>query len=72
MGMLGAMTAVTLLGQAVGNSIVQTKILVGGLWGIGWFGEIRGKAAVKWFGCACLAITGILWLGAERLAAKSN
>jgi hypothetical protein len=35
--MFGSILSVTYLGQGVGNSLVQSKILVSGLWGIFWY-----------------------------------
>lgn len=72
-GMFGSILATTYLGQGVGNSIVQSKILVSGLWGILYFGEIQGfKNRILWFASACLTVSGILLLSMERLAAKNK
>mmetsp|Transcript_17627 Transcript_17627/g.51322 ORF Transcript_17627/g.51322 Transcript_17627/m.51322 type:complete len:305 (-) Transcript_17627:50-964(-) len=63
----GCILSVTVLGQGLGNSIVQTKILTSGLWGIFWFKEIRGADTIsKWFGSALVAIAGIALLGLEH------
>ena len=71
--MFGSILSVTYLGQGIGNSIVQTKILVSGLWGIFWFGEIRGCGVVsKWFLSASLTVLGIVWLSYERLLATNG
>eukprot|EP00980_Cylindrotheca_fusiformis_P008531 scaffold1807_cov140-Cylindrotheca_fusiformis.AAC.23 len=70
--MFGSIFAVTYLGQGIGNSLVQTKILISGLWGICWFKEINGKAQVsKWFASALLTIGAIVWLSMERLQSTS-
>jgi glucose uptake protein GlcU len=66
--MFGSILAVTYLGQGVGNSLVQTKILVSGLWGIFWYKEITGNMTIlKWFGSAGIALLAIIWLSLERL-----
>jgi hypothetical protein len=71
--MFGSIQATTILGQGVGNSLVQTKILISGLWGIFWFKEIKEPDAIrKWFLSATLSVACILWLSYERLAAKQN
>jgi glucose uptake protein GlcU len=71
--MFGSILSVTYLGQGIGNSIVQAKILISGLWGIFWFREIRGMCIVtKWFLSASLTVAGILWLSAERMAATKG
>lgn len=68
--MFGSIMAVTYLGQGVGNSVVQTKILVSGLWGILWFKEITGcETITKWFLSASLTVAAIIWLSYERLEA---
>jgi hypothetical protein len=73
LAMFSSILAVTYLGQGVGNSVVQTKILVSGLWGIFWFHEIVGAATIaKWFASAGICMTAIIWLSLERLMAKSG
>jgi glucose uptake protein GlcU len=72
-GIFGSIQATTILGQGVGNSLVQSKILISGLWGIFWFKEIKEPDAIrKWFLSATLCVACILWLSYERLAAKQN
>jgi len=67
----GCIQATTILRQGVGNSLVQSKILISGLWGIFWFKEIKEPDAIrKWFLSATLCVACILWLSYERLAAK--
>jgi hypothetical protein len=71
--MFGSILSVTYLGQGIGNSIVQAKILVSGLWGILWFGEIRGGLRIiLWFGAASLTVLGILGLSYERIMATRD
>jgi glucose uptake protein GlcU len=71
--LFGSIQATTILGQGVGNSLVQSKILISGLWGIFWFKEIKAPDAIrKWFLSATLCVVCILWLSYERLAAKQN
>lgn len=71
--MFGSILAVTYLGQGVGNSLVQTKILISGLWGIFYYGEIRGMKTISmWFVSATVAVIAIVWLSLERLLATSD
>eukprot|EP00934_Nitzschia_sp_Nitz4_P004285 Nitzschia sp. Nitz4//scaffold33_size148984//5131//8657//NITZ4_002909-RA/size148984-augustus-gene-0.251-mRNA-1//1//CDS//3329548370//4275//frame0 len=71
--MFGSILAVTYLGQGVGNSLVQTKILVSGLWGIFWYKEITGAGTIaKWFLSATIAMVAIIWLSLERLLATGG
>ena len=69
--MVGAMQAVTVLGQGIGSSVVQAKILVGGLWGW-YFGEMKDSQLRPWMLSALCAICGILWLSAERRLAAAT
>lgn len=63
----GSILAVTYLGQGVGNSLVQTKILISGLWGICWYKEITERPAIlKWFLSAAVTISGVIWLSFEH------
>jgi glucose uptake protein GlcU len=72
LAMFTSILAVTYLGQGVGNSLVQTKILVSGLWGIFWYHEIVGAGTIaKWFASAGICMTAIIWLSLERLGAKA-
>jgi hypothetical protein len=69
-GMFAAIMANTYLGQGVGNSLVQLKIFISGMWGIFFFKEIQEKSQiVKWFLSALLCVASILCLSYERFAA---
>ena len=71
--MFGSIIAVTYLGQGVGNSVVQTKILISGLWGIFFYKEISGTKTISmWFLSAAVSLVAIIWLSLERLYAVSN
>lgn len=72
LAMFTSILAVTYLGQGVGNSLVQSKILVSGLWGICWYHEIVGAGTIaKWFASAGVCIAAIIWLSIERLEVKT-
>ena len=59
--------AVTHLGQGVGYSLTQCAVLVSGLWGIFYFGEIQeGDRIAKWMTSAVVTVAGILWLSYEH------
>ena len=61
-GIWGAGNAVLNLGLQSGvpfpvaSSIYQCSVLVGGLWGVFWFGEIRGAAAIGLFFASAVGI----------------
>ena len=67
-GNLGSIVAVDILGEGVGYSSCQAGLLVSGLWGIFWFGEIRGWITIlSWIASACLTIAGLLILSYEHV-----
>jgi glucose uptake protein GlcU len=59
--------AVENLGEGVGYSLTQTRILVSGLWGIFYFNEIEGCQTIsKWCASAMVAVLGIILLSYEH------
>jgi Transmembrane family, TMEM144 of transporters len=70
-GNLSSILAVTYLGQGVGMSMCQGSLFVSGLWGIFYYGEIKGrKIIIKWFLSAGVAVSGILLLNHEHVSAS--
>jgi len=68
LGNFTALIAVSVLGQGVGYSFVQTSMLFSGLWGIFYFSEIQGTAViVKWLLSSIITVIGILCLSFEHL-----
>jgi len=66
-GNLSAILSVTHLGQGIGMSMCQGQLLVSGLWGIFYYGEIKGgNIIMKWFISALVAVAGILWLSQQH------
>lgn len=66
MGNVGSILAVKYLGQAVGYGASQSALLVSGMWGIFFYGEVQNPRTIgKWFFSAAVTITGILLLGYE-------
>jgi len=62
-----SLISVFYLGEGVGYPLVQTSILVSGLWGIFYFKEVQGRERVaKWFISSLLTIFGILLLSYEH------
>jgi hypothetical protein len=73
LAMFTSIISVTYLGQGVGNSLVQLKIMVSGMWGIFWYHEIVGTTRItKWFASAGVCVLAIIWLSLERLQAKAQ
>lgn len=62
-----SLISVNRLGEGVGYPLVQTSILVSGLWGIFYLDEVKGWERVsKWFASSLLTIFGILLLSYEH------
>jgi glucose uptake protein GlcU len=62
-----SLISVYYLGEGVGYPLVQTAILVSGLWGIFYFKEVQGTQRItKWFLSSLLTVYGILLLGYEH------
>jgi Transmembrane family, TMEM144 of transporters len=62
-----SLISVFYLGEGVGYPLVQTSILVAGLWGIFYFKEVKGTESVlKWLLSASLTVFGILLLSYEH------
>jgi glucose uptake protein GlcU len=62
-----SLLSVYYLGEGVGYPLVQTAILVSGLWGIFYFKEVQGAERItKWFLSSLLTVFGILLLGYEH------
>lgn len=73
LGNFCSILAVTSLGQGVGFSFVQTSMLVSGLWGIFFFGEVQGSDRIsKWLLSSIATIAGILWLAYEHQGAVTH
>lgn len=62
-----SLISVYYLGEGVGYPLVQTSILVAGLWGIFYFKEVTGTERIaKWIASSLLTIFGILLLSYEH------
>lgn len=67
LGNFFSLYAVNALGQGIGYSMVQSSIIVAGLWGIFFYRELWGRAVVLWGMCCCVCIVGVLLLAHERV-----
>jgi glucose uptake protein GlcU len=66
-GMFGGIVATSSLGQAVGNSLIQLKIFISGLWGICYYREAKDRqSTINWFLSATVCVASILCLTYER------
>ena len=70
--MFGSILSVTYLGQGIGNSVIQAKIMVSGMWGIFFYKEVTDPKAIRnWFLSASVSVGAIIWLSRERIAATA-
>jgi len=71
-GNVSSIVAVTHLGEGIGMSVVQSAMMVSGLWGIFYFREIQGmKNICWWFVAAFVTLVSIIFLSHEHEAIKS-
>lgn len=68
LGNFFSLISVHSLGEGVGYPVIQTAILVSGLWGIFYFREVHGTRRISlWFTSSLLTICGILLLSYEHV-----
>jgi len=68
-GNIGNTLSVTYLGESVGMTVVQCQMIVSGLWGILWFGEIKGlRFIIGWMCSALLTLGGMFLIGREHVS----
>jgi len=68
-GNIGNTLSVTYLGESVGMTVVQCQLVVSGLWGIVWFGEIEGVRLITgWMCSALLTLIGMSLIGREHVS----
>jgi hypothetical protein len=62
-----SLLSVFYLGEGVGYPLVQTSILVSGLWGLFYYQEVTGtERRARWFASSLLTVFGILLLSYEH------
>merc|ERR1711862_215447 len=67
-GNISSIVAVTWLGQGIGYSIIQSSMIISGLWGIFWYKEVTDLSAKwKWFGSAIATVSAIIELGFQHI-----
>eukprot|EP00555_Chaetoceros_dichaeta_P004482 CAMPEP_0198266692 /NCGR_PEP_ID=MMETSP1447-20131203/29599_1 /TAXON_ID=420782 /ORGANISM="Chaetoceros dichaeta, Strain CCMP1751" /LENGTH=323 /DNA_ID=CAMNT_0043956903 /DNA_START=345 /DNA_END=1316 /DNA_ORIENTATION=- len=71
LGNFCSLITVSILGQGVGYSFIQTSMLISGLWGIFYFSEIKGTTLiVKWMLSSLITVIGIMGLSYEHLSTE--
>ena len=67
-GNISSMISVNALGEGIGYSVVQSAMLVSGVWGILWFREISDIGnIIKWFMAAMTTAIGIILLSYQHV-----
>lgn len=57
---------VSTIGQGIGYSLVQSCVIVSGLWGILYYRELSGRPILYWSACCLVCIVGVLGLALEK------
>lgn len=65
-GNLCSLYAVEAIGQGIGYSLVQSSVIVSGLWGICYYREMTGKPVLYWCASVCVCLAGVLGIAAEK------
>lgn len=66
-GNICSMISVQYLGEGIGYSVIQSSMLVSGLWGIFYYSEVKGiTTRLKWFIAAIVTVASILVLSYQH------
>jgi len=60
--------AVSTVGQGIGYSLVQSCVIVSGMWGILYYRELSGRPVIYWFFCCLVCMLGVVGLALEKKA----
>jgi glucose uptake protein GlcU len=61
-----SLAAVAAMGQGIGNALIQSSVIVSGLWGILWYREMTGLPVLFWSGWMFVCVAGIVGLAIEE------
>mmetsp|Transcript_26892 Transcript_26892/g.63023 ORF Transcript_26892/g.63023 Transcript_26892/m.63023 type:complete len:437 (-) Transcript_26892:108-1418(-) len=67
-GNVSSILSVAYLGQGLGYSIIQSQLLIAGLWGVFFYREISPNFITKWFLSAFVTLIGILLLSRQHIS----
>lgn len=66
-GNVSSIISVAILGQGLGYSLVQSQLVISGMWAVFFYGEIRGSRHIMgWFFYATLTVLSIVLLTHQR------
>merc|ERR1712217_619788 len=58
---------VNTIGQGIGYSLVQSSVIVSGLWGICYYRELKGRSTIlAWFLWCTVCLAGVMGLAMEE------
>ena len=70
-GNVACILSVQFLGQGLGYSIVQSQLLIAGLWGVVYYKEIDNSSQIRlWFVSALVTVIGIVILSQQHIPLK--
>jgi len=58
--------AVAAMGQGIGNSLIQSSVIVSGIWGICFYREMSGRPILYWSLWMMMCVGGVVGLALER------
>lgn len=66
-GNVSSIVSVAILGQGLGYSLVQSQLVVAGIWAVFFYGEIQGlRRIIIWFGFAAVTVFSIILLSQQH------
>lgn len=68
-GNICSLYAVNTIGQGIGYSLVQSSIIVSGLWGIIYYREMHGWPLLSWVLCCLTCLSGTVLLALQKKTA---
>lgn len=62
----------SVLGQGIGYALIQSSVIVSGLWGILFYKEMSGRPVLYWSLCCIVCSVGVVLLAFERKPAQPS
>lgn len=62
----------SVLGQGIGYALIQSSVMVSGLWGILFYKEMSGRPVLYWSLCCLVCTVGVVLLAYERKPTQSR
>lgn len=58
------------MGEGIGASLIQSSVIVSGLWGICYYREMSGRPILYWSLCCAICLGGVTTLALEKKSAS--